>query len=426
MRAALWFAGLFCLAVAGALFAGNNQGSVTLFWPPYRLDLSLNMVLLLLLAAFFILYGALRGLSVLGTLPLQAQRWRLQQRERSMHQALLEALTHLHAGRFLRARKSALQALALEEGLAQDKATVGYRLQLRTIAHMAAADSSHALQDRGTRDEHLSAALELAPQEGTTQQQELREGAQMRSARWALDDRDASGALERLAELPHGAARRTVALRIKLKATRLAQHTPAALETARLLAKHKAFSPTASASLLRSLLLEQIHSAHDASQLLTAYDQAEPRERQVPELAIPAARRLVALGGDSATAREWLLPVWEELLRNPQALNSAQSTRLILALQESLDQLDSAWLARIENALKSAPYNPRLQYLAGMACLQRELWGKAQLLLRQSTAQLKDDPLLHSAWKALAILAERHEALDEAAQAWKQAALHNK
>src|SRR6218665_1238133 len=154
MRAALWFVGLFCLAVAGALFAGNNQGSVMLFWPPYRLDLSLNMVVLLLLAAFFILYGALRGFSALVTLPLQAKRWRLQQRERNMHQALLESLTHLHAGRFLRARKPALQSLTLEDGLDKDKAKVAYRLQLRTIAHMAAADSSHALQDRATRDEH--------------------------------------------------------------------------------------------------------------------------------------------------------------------------------------------------------------------------------------------------------------------------------
>lgn len=30
----------------------------------------------------------------------------------------------------------------------------------------------------------------------------MREGAQMRAARWALDDRDAADALRRLAELP--------------------------------------------------------------------------------------------------------------------------------------------------------------------------------------------------------------------------------
>ena len=40
MRAALWLLALFGVAVAAALFAGNNQGTVTLYWPPYRIDLS--------------------------------------------------------------------------------------------------------------------------------------------------------------------------------------------------------------------------------------------------------------------------------------------------------------------------------------------------------------------------------------------------
>ena len=48
MRAALWLIALFAVAVAAALFAGNNQGTVTLYWPPNRIDLSLNLVLLLL------------------------------------------------------------------------------------------------------------------------------------------------------------------------------------------------------------------------------------------------------------------------------------------------------------------------------------------------------------------------------------------
>ena len=44
MRATLWLVALFGVAVAVALFAGNNQSTVTVFWPPYRVDLSLNMV----------------------------------------------------------------------------------------------------------------------------------------------------------------------------------------------------------------------------------------------------------------------------------------------------------------------------------------------------------------------------------------------
>ena len=46
MRAALWLIALFAIAVAAALFAGSNQGTVTLYWPPYRIDLSLNLVAL--------------------------------------------------------------------------------------------------------------------------------------------------------------------------------------------------------------------------------------------------------------------------------------------------------------------------------------------------------------------------------------------
>ncbi|MEG1202474.1 MAG: heme biosynthesis HemY N-terminal domain-containing protein, partial [Comamonas sp.] len=117
MRAALWLIGLFAIAVAAALFAGSNQGSVTLYWPPYRIDFSLNMVVALLLLSFVLLYGALRGISVMFELPKQAKRWRVQQKERAMHGAALDAVTQLQAGRFVRARKAALTALAQEKAL---------------------------------------------------------------------------------------------------------------------------------------------------------------------------------------------------------------------------------------------------------------------------------------------------------------------
>jgi len=71
MRAALWLLGLFGVAVAAALFAGNNQGTVTLYWPPYRIDLSLNMVVLLLVGGFVTVYAALRALAALLELPHQ-------------------------------------------------------------------------------------------------------------------------------------------------------------------------------------------------------------------------------------------------------------------------------------------------------------------------------------------------------------------
>ena len=181
MRAALWLLGLFGVAVAAALFAGNNQGTVTLYWPPYRIDLSLNMVLLLLVGGFVTVYAALRALAALLELPHQARRWRVQQKERAMHGALLDALTHMLGGRFIRSRKAAVAALSQEHALEASGEAVPHGKQLRALAHMIAAEASHALQDRATRESHLQDALQEAPMRGSVNEQEMHEGAQMRA-----------------------------------------------------------------------------------------------------------------------------------------------------------------------------------------------------------------------------------------------------
>ncbi len=423
MRAALWLLALFGVAVAAALFAGNNQGTITLYWPPYRVDLSLNMVVLLLVGGFVTVHAALRALAALLELPHQARRWRVQQKERAMHSALLDAMTHLLGGRFIRSRKAAVAALAQENALAAAGESVPHGNQLRSLAHLVAAEGSHALQDTATRDSHLQRALDDAPARGTALELELREGAQMRAARWTLDDRDADAALEWLAALPQGAARRTLALRIKLKATRLARRTQEALDTARLLAKHRAFSPTAAQSIVRGLATELIQSAHDTAQLRRVWDDLETSERNMPELAIQAAQRMATLGGDATQVRAWLLPVWERMVDLPDALAEHHALKLVRALESGLDALDAPWLARIEAAQQANPRDARLQYMAGMACLKRQLWGKAQQLLTQAAHQLADAGLRASAWRHLAELAEQRGDEATAAEAWKKAAL---
>ena len=422
MRAALWLMGLFAVAVAMALFAGNNQSSVTWFWSPYRVDMSLNLALVLLFLAFVLLYAALRALAVLLQMPHQARRWRMQQKERGMNQSLLEALSHLQAGRFLRARKSALAALSTEQSLREAKAGLPYGERLNATAHLIAADASHALQDAALRDQHWQQALDVLPVPGNTQDSEIREGAQMRAARWALDDRDAAESIRRLGELPLGAGRRTIALRIKLKAARLSGNTQVALDTARLLAKHRAFSPAASASVVRGLLLASIRDARDTSALQQFWLSLDEDERAMPEVAIPATERLIELGGEAQQARTWLLPVWEHLLTQPGPRTETHLPKLVEVLQSSLGKLVGAWLARMETAANANPREPRLQYLAGMACVQRELWGKAQQLLTRAAPQLQDPQLRTRAWQRLALMAEHRGDMEASAIAWKLAA----
>ena len=280
MRAALWLLALFGVAVAVALFAGNNQGTVTLFWPPYRVDLSLNLVLLVLAAAFVFLHAALRALAALFDLPRQALRWRNQQKERAMYAAVLDAMSQLVAGRFLRSRKSAQSALAQERALSGSGEKPANGTQIRVLSHLLAAESAQALQDRSSRDEHLRLALDEASQRPVPAVvQETHEGALLRAARWALDDRDPPAAMTWLGELPQGAARRTLALRIKLKAARQARQTGDALDTARLLAKHQGFSKSAAQGLLRSLAFESLDTARDVEQLRRVWTQLDALDR---------------------------------------------------------------------------------------------------------------------------------------------------
>jgi HemY protein len=433
MRAALWFLALFGIAVAVAVFAGNNDATVTLYWAPYRVDLSLNFVILGLVFSFALIYAAMRTAALLFALPEQAKRWRALQKERAINAELFNAQSHFLAGRYIRSRKSALSALSLDKSRehSHPKAAdlVGNEPQLRALAHVMAAQSAHALQDNAARDDHLKQALE---HKNLRSALDTREGTQLLAATWALDDRDAAGAQRWLSQLPSGAARRTVALRLKLKAAQLDNASVDALETTRLLAKHHAFSKDVAPSLIKSLVLKRIDDARDASQLQATWRDLDASDRLQTDIAIHAAHKLSVMNGSASDAQQvtdWLLPAWQELIGSERGLNHLDNTRcaeLIQTLETILaaqvETQDLAWLGRIEKAQLANPRDPRLQYLAGVACKSHQLWGKAQQQLSQAAPQLKDAHLKRRAWCALAELAEQRGDASAAALAWKNAA----
>jgi len=299
---------------------------------------------------------------------------------------------------------------------------VGNEPQLRALAHVMAAQSAHALQDKAARDAHLKQALENQSQRASL---DTREGTQLLAASWALDDRDASTAMKWLAQLPSGAARRTLALRLKLKAAQLGNSSSEALETTRLLAKHHAFSKDVAPSLIKSLVLKRMDDARDAAQIQATWRALDASDRLQPDLAIHAAFKLNVMGGQLQQVTDWLLPAWTALVGSEIGLSTIDSARcaeLIKTLEAILAAQDMAWLARIEQAQLANPRDARLQYLAGIACKSHQLWGKAQQQLSQAAPQLKDTNLKRRAWCALAELAEQRGDAVAAGSAWKNAA----
>jgi HemY protein len=427
MRAALWLVSLFAVAVATALLASNNVGTVSIFWTPYRLDLSLNLVLLALVLILLTMHWAQRALTALFELPKQAKRWRLQQKERATHAALLDSLAQFMEGRFLRARKSAELVLVREKSLSDAGEVLDHAGALRCVAHILAAESAHALNDKTTRQSHLNQALQEPAGSSSNVRQSLVEGSMLRAARWALDDRDASESLLWLDRLPQGVARRTLAMRLRLKAARLAGESSLALDTALLLIKHRAFTTEASESMIRSLVFDLIAKTHEQGQMQRLWARLGEPQRQSTDLAIQAAQHWLSLGGDPVVARTWLNPIWNRWLSTPQNLSATQQLKLTQVLDRSLTGQDTTqereWLAWIESAQKANPREPLLQYLAGRLCQKQQHWGKAQVLLAQAAPVLGDPGLRRQAWRSLAELAEQREDLQAAVNALKKAAL---
>ncbi len=428
MKTAFWFVGLFALAVALALLMGQNSATVTLFWAPYRVDMSFNLVLALVLAAFLLGYFSLRSMAALQSLPRRAARWRESRRERAVHAAVFDALAHQVAGRFVRARSAAREAIDQLEATqvhAADRSPL--HAQWQAMGHLLAAESAHHLRDQGLRNSQLGLALAAASRAGDGSV--LREGALLRAVRWAVEDRDLAAASHWLAQLPQGAARRTLALRLKLRVAQLAQDHTTALDTARLLAKHGAFSALASRSLLRGLFMDGLRACHDADQVRALWRSTDARDRQDPDLALAAAQRLLTMAdahanGDAhaagvlATCREWVVPLWDAYA----TLNPGQQQALVQLVRAVFDGADAQWLARVETLQRQRPADPLLQFLAADVFYRQALWGKAQALFTQAVRGVPQ-PLKAHAWVRLAELAEQRGDAEATLAAWRAAAL---
>ncbi len=412
MRAVVWFILLFVVAVVAATTFGANDGLVSLYWSGWRLDVSMNLFLLAMLATCLALVTIFNAVNALIGLPRRAHEWRVARRDRSAQAALRDALAQYFGGRYSRAQKSAQRALLIQSetpDLVQDN-------EFTVLGHLLAAGSAHKLQDRSRRDDQLERALELSRSSLLARSAE--EGARLLAAEWALDDRNAPRALEFLAALPPGVARRTHALRLKLQASRLAHQPHEALKTARLLAKHQAFSKVAAQGLLRSLAFESLDGARDADQVRRVWFAFENADRRDPLVAARAAACLAAFGA-AAEARAWLRPFWDRL----GELNEDERTALALGLVASVAGMAPDWLARLESAAQAFPREAAVAYAVGCALAERELWGKARLLLEQAAAAPElDAASRRRAWQLLARLAEQQGDEERAASCYRAAA----
>lgn len=394
MRLFLWLVALMAAAIGIAVTARFNPGNVVLFYPPHRIDMSLNFFCVLAAALFVFLYAVIRALRATLKMPAKVAAYRQQKRERDGNKGLREALKALFEGRFGHAEKAAVRASELPENAG--------------VAALIGARAAHRMRQGARRDQWLA---------------KLNDDNVMKTARLMtmtellVDDHQPEAALDAVRELNASGTRHIHALQWSLKAQQQAKNWPEVLRLVRSLDKHRALHPALSAR-LRELAYADMLSDHtnDAESLQRVWSTVPNSDRVKPYVACLAATALNARGlHDEArrVAEESLAADWDD--------------RVIRAYREAAAPAGSAaLLAQIEACekwLHTRPTDAELALTLGSLCLKQKLWGKAQRYLEQALSDASDPRMVRESHLKLAQMHEALQQTEEAANHYRQCAL---
>lgn len=387
MRNLLWLIGLFALAVGIALVAGINDGYALVVIPPYRIQLSLNLLLLLLASGFALGYVLLRLVGRALELPQRVTAFRDRKRRERAGRSLRDAVRVYLEGRYAQALKLAEVAFDAGEG--------------QGVAALMAARSAHAMGDETRYRVWLGRATEVGD--------EVRVARLMTEAEMALLGRRFDEAAERLDVLQSaGGQRHIAALRLSLRAAQARGEWEEVLRLARQLRKHKALSSEQAEPLIRRAHLEWLRRHDHDPEGLARYWKKLPAEELKDSRFVEKAVPLLWASGQGALARQAL----EDLLEKDW---DSALARLYGVCGED-DPVGC--LAQAERWLPRQPRDAGLLFALGRLCFQNQLWGKAQSYLEASlgiTASIETH-------LALAQLAERFERAEEAQRHYRAAA----
>jgi len=354
MRVLFWFLLLACAAVAIALAARLTTGYALFVAPPYRVELSLNLLLLLVAGGFIAGYVLLRIVRRALGLPEEVRLYRQRQhleRARAKQDAALVALLE---GRFGRARQFAEEALAIphSSGLS---ALLGARAAIATREFAAA----EALLSRADASVPSLAVPRL-----------------MLEAEMKLEQGQPLEALAILGMLRKEAGSHTAALRLELRALQGAGRYAEIPPLVDQLVKRKVYG-VREGEFVRAAAHAQELAARvlDGEGLRAYWSKLTEGEQRNPKIARAAARSFMALGGDREAA---------ELLA--RSLEREWDSELVALYAQSRPADGAPQLEQAERWLAKHPQDATLLYALGVLCERAQLWGKAQTYFEASLA----------------------------------------
>ncbi len=394
-RFILWLVGLFAAAIGLAVLARFNPGNVVLFYPPYRIDVSLNFFVVMLVLGFVLLLLIVNTIRATMALPRRVEEYRAMRQLRESGRALQEALRAYLEGRYGRVEKSARRAVASAEHAG--------------LAALLGARAAQRLHEPERRDQWLA----IAADDKSARTARLVSTVELLSE----DNKDVDAALAALQEMNANGIRHAQALRLALKVNQNSRNWPEVLRVVRLLDKHDALHPALSRR-LRDMAYEALlpQAAEDAESLKKLWSTIPSADRLSPTVATLAANGFVRHGRQQEAAdilERALAAQWEpRLLRAYRQCAAPEGSATLLAQIE-----------RGEQWLRERPNDAELSLLLGALCQKQKLWGKAQRHLEQAVLGAGDRPTLQEAHLRLAQMYETLGQADAAATHFRLCAL---
>ena len=378
MKFLSWLLGLFALAVALSL-AAHNPGYVLLVYPPFRIELSLSLFVVGLLALFVLGYLSVQLALAALRLPAYVRQFRTERAHAQGRTAMMEALGAFFEGRYAAAEKAATRAMELGENSG--------------INPIIAARAAHELREFDKRDAYLAASEGKTVGESTMRL--------MAATKFSLDQHQPQAALDTLKALRETGVKGHVgALHLELKAQQQARNWDGVLDTVSQLEKRNAVDATYAAQMRQQAWVEKIRAqTQDAQALLAVWKSVPDEFKQRTKIATAGARAFIQLS-DCQNAQQILT----------DSLNAQWDSDLIKLYADCLagdaiDQLDQA-----ERWLKVHSDDAGLLLALGKLCLHQGLWGKAQSYLEASISVAPS----RAAYTMLGQLAEKLQKPDAA------------
>ncbi|MGE0356519.1 MAG: heme biosynthesis HemY N-terminal domain-containing protein [Burkholderiales bacterium] len=386
MRLAIWSVVLAMVAVAIALVARNSDGYVVIVAAPWRVELSLNLLIVLVLAGYLAFHVLARLVVALAGIPARVRAYRAERARSRSRRALYDALLAFFQGRFASAEKSATVAMEAEES--------------KAVAAIIAARSAHELGRFTEREAFLDQARGTAP--------EIDQARLTTLADLLLSQGRHEEALAVLKDLSGRDARNLRLLRMRLDAETALRRWDEMLVTTAALLKLGGISAAEAGVARRAAHLGNLgHRAQDSAALAAYWKQIPSELRVDSAIAATAARQHLALGG-APTARAIV----------ESALEAAWDPALVALYAECAGESALPLIERGEKWLRAHARDPALLLALGKLCMRQELWGKAQSYIEASLAL---EPS-HDGHMTLAALMERLGKPQEAVRHFRKSA----